>query len=329
MFNTDCKLQRLCLSLKKAIKLKNKKYVTFLYIPENESKTKTLRLAAWIPKFFVISLALIITYSVLYTVTYNNLKTKHVASLYKIESLTAVNQFQEKEIEKLEDDAKRVQTQLCENIAMLQELKEAVGINEESKTLVVTAGASNKVSGNSIPSIIKTCDTNYTDHIFEIKTSYVSLSKEAASQKSDINNSIGPIKDKLSYLKAKPSIKPVVGKITAVYGYRKNPFTNRGSEFHKGVDIGAKIGTPVAVAADGVVTYAGWKSGYGNMVIVSHGYGFITVYAHNSSITAKVGDKVKRGQIISKVGSTGRSTAPHLHYEVKLNGKNVDPSRYF
>lgn len=315
--------------MKKAIKLKNKKYITFLYIPENESKTKTLRLAAWIPKFFTASLILIITYSVLYTVTYNNLKTIHEASLYKIESLMAVNQFQENEIEKLESDAKKIQIQLCENIAMLQELKEAVGINEENKAIVTTVGATNKLSGTPIPSIIKTCETNYTDHIFEIKTSYVSLSKEAASQKSDINNSIGPIKDKLSYLKAKPSIKPIVGKITAVYGYRKNPFTNRGSEFHKGVDIAAKTGTPVAVTADGVVTYAGWKSGYGNMVIVSHGYGFITVYAHNSSITTKVGDKVKRGQIISKVGNTGRSTAPHLHYEIKLNGKNVDPTRYF
>lgn len=317
------------ISLKKAKRIKNKKHITFLYIPENESKIRTLRLATWIPKSVIISLALVFVYAVSYTMAYNNLKISHQASLGRIENITAINQFQEKEIEKLEDDAKKVQTQLCENIAMLQELKEAVGIKEECDTAVVAVNTIDKSSNTPIQSIIKTCDTNYTNHIFEIKTSYVSLSKEAASQRSDINNSIGPIKDKLSYLKAKPAIKPVIGKITADYGYRKNPFTNRGSEFHKGVDIAAKRGTSIVSTADGVVTYAGWKSGYGNMVIISHGYGFITVYAHNSTNTIKVGEKVKKGQVIAKVGSTGRSTAPHVHYEIKLNGKNVDPARYF
>lgn len=320
--------------MKKAISRKNKKRITLLYIPENESSTKAIRIATWIPKFLMISLVLIFLYSASYTIAYNNLKIEHESSLCSIKNITAINHSQKIEIEELEDNAERIKAQLYENIAMLQELKEAVGIDSDRSATVALSGNMDNNTSNLYPytpmqSIIKTNNTNYTDHIYELKTSFVSLSKEAKNQKSEIDSSIGPIKDKLSFLKAKPSIIPVKGKITAAYGYRKNPFTGRGSEFHKGVDIAAKLGTQVVATADGIITYAAWKSGYGNMVIISHGYGFNTVYAHNSSIVAKVGEKVKRGQVISKVGSTGRSTAPHLHYEIKLNGKNVDPARYF
>ncbi len=321
--------------MKKAIRFKNKKRITILYIPENESSTKTIRIANWIPKFIITSLALTFVYAASYTIAYKNLRIEHESSICSIKNITAINHSQRIEIEELEENANKIKVQLYENIAMLQELKEAVGIESNSHAAVSLPNTSTPDNSTNlypytpIQSIIKTNNTNYTDHIYELKTSFVSLSKEAKSQKSEIDNSIGPIKDRLSFLKAKPSIMPVKGKITAAYGYRKNPFTGRGSEFHKGVDIAAKHGTSVVATADGIVTYAAWKSGYGNMVIISHGYGFNTVYAHNSAITTKVGEKVKRGQVISKVGSTGRSTAPHLHYEIKLNGKNVDPSRYF
>lgn len=318
--------------MKKAIRHKNRKRITLLYIPENESSTRALRIPTWIPKIILISLVSIFLYAISYTIAYRNLQIEYESSLCCINNITAINHSQKIEIEELENNAERIKTQLYENIAMLQELKEAVGIDSGSSTTVALSKTPDNSQGlypSPIHSIITTNNSNYTDHIYELKTSFVSLSKEARSQKSEIDNSIGPIKDKLSFLKAKPSIKPVTGKITAAYGYRKNPFTGRGSEFHKGVDIAAKRGTPVVSTADGIVTYAAWKSGYGNMVIISHGYGFITVYAHNSSIVTKVGEKVKRGQVISKVGSTGRSTAPHLHYEIKLNGKNVDPARYF
>jgi murein DD-endopeptidase MepM/ murein hydrolase activator NlpD len=144
-----------------------------------------------------------------------------------------------------------------------------------------------------------------------------------------INDSLGPIKTQLAYLMAKPSIMPVTASITAGFGYRKNPFTSRGSEFHKGVDFAASYGQKVVATGDGIVIFSGWNAGYGRMVVISHGYGLSTLYAHNSKLLVKQGDKVKKGQAISHAGNTGRSTGTHVHYEVKLNGKNVNPSKYF
>jgi len=130
--------------------------------------------------------------------------------------------------------------------------------------------------------------------------------------------------DRLSHT---PSIYPVKGKISSKFGYRKSPF-GRAQEFHDGLDIAAPYGTEVVATADGVVTFAGYKSGYGRTVVISHGYGYETSYCHNSSILVKTGQQVKKGQVIAKVGSTGRSTGPHLHYMVKVNGQLKDPADF-
>ncbi len=120
---------------------------------------------------------------------------------------------------------------------------------------------------------------------------------------------------------------PVRGWITSPFGYRKSPFTGR-REFHEGVDIAAPVGAPIRAPADGVVVFAGWNGGYGKMVVVDHGYGFFTRYGHCSKILVKVGERVRRGEIIAKVGNTGRSTAPHLHYEVRVGKVAVNPYYY-
>jgi murein DD-endopeptidase MepM/ murein hydrolase activator NlpD len=123
-----------------------------------------------------------------------------------------------------------------------------------------------------------------------------------------------------------PFIWPVKGKITSLYGYRKSPFTGQ-PEFHEGVDIRVN-GEPIVATADGCVKFAGWRGGYGLAVIIDHGNGFETIYGHNSSLKVKRGDFVRRGQIIAFGGNTGRSTGPHLHYEVRKNGKPINPLRF-
>lgn len=125
-----------------------------------------------------------------------------------------------------------------------------------------------------------------------------------------------------------PSIWPVVGKLESGVGGRRNPFGGRGYEYHEGQDIDAQYGTPVQVAASGKVIIAGWQRGYGNVVYVDHGSGLSTRYGHLSEIDVTVGQSVTRGQTIGLVGSTGRSTGPHLHYEVRINNQPVDPRPY-
>lgn len=125
-----------------------------------------------------------------------------------------------------------------------------------------------------------------------------------------------------------PSIYPLVGKINNEFGWRSNPFGGRSIENHSGMDIDGERGAPVIAPADGVCVQAGWKGGYGNFIEISHGNGLTTRYGHLSQIEIEAGDAIARGQQIGRVGSTGRSTGPHLHYEVRIDNKAVDPRGY-
>ena len=126
---------------------------------------------------------------------------------------------------------------------------------------------------------------------------------------------------------ATPKGFPVKGSISSQYGRRAHPTTGF-SDFHSGIDISAYPGNHVKATADGIVSYSGWSGGSGNLVVIEHGHGFSTVYAHNRKNIVNVGQKVKRGDTISYVGSTGNSTGPHVHYEVWKNGKHVNPYKY-
>lgn len=117
---------------------------------------------------------------------------------------------------------------------------------------------------------------------------------------------------------------PGYSRITSSYGYRIHPIF-KVKKLHTGIDIGAPTGAAVTAAADGTVIFAEWLGGYGKAMMVDHGGGIVTLYAHNSSFVASVGKKVKRGETIAKIGSTGNSTGPHLHFEVRRNGAYVDP----
>jgi len=133
--------------------------------------------------------------------------------------------------------------------------------------------------------------------------------------------------DGSSLLTSRPSVLPVRGLITHGYSWRNDPITGLRA-FHRGLDISARRGTPITSSADGVVTFAGWNGTYGRCVEVSHGYGLTSRYGHMRKILVQSGDSVRKGQTIGEVGSSGRATGPHLHYEVLENGKVVDPVRY-
>ncbi|MEO0071881.1 MAG: M23 family metallopeptidase [candidate division WOR-3 bacterium] len=135
------------------------------------------------------------------------------------------------------------------------------------------------------------------------------------------------LEEKSKMLAHTPSIWPTSGFLSSGFGYRRSPFTGR-SEFHEGIDIVAPPGQPIYATADGTVRFTGYKAGYGRYIEIDHGYGYITCYAHLQSIKAQVGQKVKRGDIIGWVGSSGAATGPHLHYAIKVNGKWVNPLNY-
>jgi len=130
-----------------------------------------------------------------------------------------------------------------------------------------------------------------------------------------------------SIIASTPSIWPVRGFITSSFGYRTSPITGT-RQFHEGLDIANKVGSPVSAPADGTVIYVGYQSGYGRTIKVQHGYGVVTLYGHLSKTAVEKGQRVKKGDVIGYVGNTGRSTGPHLHYEVRLNGVPTNPRKY-
>ena len=121
-----------------------------------------------------------------------------------------------------------------------------------------------------------------------------------------------------------PDIWPAEGNISSYYGYRNSPF-GYGTAFHEGGDIAGDYGDPVSATADGIVTQSGWVSGYGYLVEIKHSNGISTRYGHNSVIFVQEGQKIEKGSVIALMGSTGNSTGPHCHYEVRINGDSVDP----
>ncbi len=135
-------------------------------------------------------------------------------------------------------------------------------------------------------------------------------------------------RDEQLKLSSVPSGWPVSGHLTDNFGIRSNPFGGGGIEGHEGQDIAAAFGSPVKATADGLVVYAASRSGYGNIVVIYHGDGISTRFGHLSQIDVQSGQRVRRGDEIGKVGSTGRSTGPHCHYEVRLNNEPVDPVTY-
>lgn len=153
------------------------------------------------------------------------------------------------------------------------------------------------------------------------------LLSRAAEQELSLEEVAAYLDDRHSILRGYPTIWPVQGWLTSGFGRRRPPMLGA-SSWHQGVDISADFGAEVVATADGIVTWAGWSDGYGNLVVVDHGFGFVTRYAHNSELLVSPGDRVRRGQPIARVGSTGRSTGPHVHYEVHRHGVPVNPDRF-
>lgn len=169
--------------------------------------------------------------------------------------------------------------------------------------------------------------------IFSIDTTIRKLGARIAAQKKSYSQLIDLVKNKEKLLVATPAIQPVSNKdlnrIASGFGYRIDP-VYKTIKLHAGLDFAAPQGTPIYATADGVVTESGFSDGgYGNHVVVNHGYGYETLYGHMVRIKARNGQRVKRGEVVGYVGNTGKSTGPHCHYEVHKNGQKLDPVYFF
>lgn len=158
------------------------------------------------------------------------------------------------------------------------------------------------------------------------------LNRQLYIQSKSFDELVDLFKDHDEMLKCIPAIQPVSNKnlkqTASGYGMRIDPIYKT-TKFHAGMDFSANTGTPVYATGNGTIVKAGWESAYGNLIKVDHGFGYVTWYAHLSKIKVRVGQKVVRGEVIGEVGNTGKSTGPHLHYEVHVKGKVVNPVNYY
>jgi murein DD-endopeptidase MepM/ murein hydrolase activator NlpD len=161
----------------------------------------------------------------------------------------------------------------------------------------------------------------------EMDTRFSEMNHEAVMIEQTLQDQYELLADQKAFLSALPTKKPVVGYFTSGFGVRSHPFGGR-AKMHEGLDIANHPGTPVKAPADGIIVFASTKAGYGQTVIVDHGYGLETWYGHTKKVLVTKGQRVRRGDPIALLGNTGRSTGPHLHYEVRIHGTPVDPLSY-
>ncbi|MFP4698242.1 MAG: peptidoglycan DD-metalloendopeptidase family protein [Eubacteriales bacterium] len=334
---------------KRKRKVKRDKYLTMMLISNPTKKAKTIKVHKYIryPIYAVIISVIVV---VIMTVTYiANLEMEVAKKDQNIQVTSMENKSIKKENEELKQENEIRYNELItvtnqmdilkENVEQISEHKEEIDekLNSTEKTTKEQVGEpieldSTKVA-NSKELSYASSDFNRDFDEFEIGLNDLEKDiKDLAEQLSieqiiydKINEKVDEV---IPYWESYPSILPVNGRVTSPFGWRRNPFTKRSSEFHKGVDLYAYYGTSVKATGEGKVIAAEYDRSYGYMIVIDHGYGISTRYAHNSKLLVDKGDVVKRGDIIAKSGNSGRSTGPHVHYEVMENGKQQNPLDY-
>lgn len=337
---------------KKRHKVKGESYITLMIIPNPTKGAKTIK----IPKKPMLALSLTIMISVLVVIGHIAKLQYQIASTnHQIQSSTYAMEAKDVTIDKLEqtnsknfEQLKKLQTlavQLEDRLNELEQHKEQIDsklngtkkttTKQPSKPLEIKA-ATELVSLSSMANTYS--NSEIKEEIVEKKEFeqqanelYKKLEKSAfiINAEADSYNQIDEKVDEIiPFWDAYPSILPVKNtRVTSPYGWRRNPFGYNRSEFHSGIDLSARY-VPVYSTGKGKVTFAGYDSVYGYLVVIDHGYGVTTKYAHNSKLYVSKGDKVSRGDKIAKSGNSGRSTAPHVHYEVALYGETQNPLDY-
>ena len=307
---------------KKVNSTDNREY-TIKIIPHQGSSVHNIHLPMrWIKgavaSVLVVVLLMVVAFS--YSV-YSSYSLRNEAS--QIEKLKEANSQQQEQLLELSKKANSLQSEIDQLEQVEKELRQLSGVQDETAGNDSKEKSGEKHGGQGGP--FKKLA------IQDVSLALNDVEKRVATRKSSLSKLRDTLREKHQKIELQesisastPSIWPTVGEISSSYGLRWG-----GSDFHPGIDIANDVGTPIVATADGVVTSAGWNSGgYGNMVDINHGNGYMTRYAHASQVLVSAGQTVKRGQVIAYMGSTGFSTGPHVHYEIRVNGQLVNPSGY-
>ena len=307
-------------------KLKKRKYFTIMFIPHNQKNINQFKIPVWALACTMAFLTIFVCSLAYLAIDFRTTKD----DLDRLRYVSTINQEQAKKIAELVEITREMESKIADIERLDREVRELVGLESDYSIPAtflegdfdliglprggVARGqmVSRPYESNMELLEILARDLTMLDQIVDVKEeSLVQLQVE--------------VSDQLAYLSARPDLMPVNGQITSTFGYRNSPFRTGRIEFHNGIDIAAPHGTAIKAAGDGKVIFSGWSPGYGRMVSISHGFGYVSHYTHNSVNLVQVGDVVEEGEIIARVGSSGRATGPHVHFMIDHNGVRIDP----
>ncbi len=303
------------------------KKLYFIILGDKSNQVKQLQISrpALLVSAFVCAIGLTLLGFGLYdyiTINYEIARTHSVEKELEIQTDEVIHQ--RRQIQKFATEINLLKDRLLELSEFEKQIRLIANINgDEIQTDLLGVGGSAPEDLN----VDLELQERHNQLIKDMHNQIKKLEDTSATQKSVFSKLLKDLKEQKNIMAHTPAIRPTEGWISSGFGYRKSPFTGK-REFHKGVDIANRKGTPILAPAEGTVSFVGKKGSFGNLIVIDHGYGIITRYAHIEKITCKRGDIVQRGDVIAQMGNSGRSTGPHLHYEVRLNGVPVNPSKY-
>lgn len=298
---------------------KQGKYYSIVFIPHSSDHVRVMKLSA--PHTKLLSLLI---------VTLTAAVCLGMVMLHTVQE----NRKLRTDLAELTSSSVEQQALLYEKNSELQKLKAAElnrndiiqeygrKLNEITETYI-----NNRIDATKASRSGSRSDRTFVEDVNELKgilNSLKGLEDLQESSLAKLNETEQKLRD---YLETIPTIAPAAGRISSTFGIRRDPIRGRKS-FHEGIDIAADYGQPIKAAANGTVVLSGRNNGYGNCIILQHEHGISTLYGHASRLLVKEGARVKKGDVIARVGSSGKSTGPHLHYEVRIQGTQVDPMKY-
>lgn len=310
----------------------NRKDYTILIIPSEAVKVKGIALPHFLPKILIALLGIAIVICAFSLYDFMVLRIKFV-ELKKLREDTCFRKseilYVAEKIALVEDQATKLQElgrQVKKDLKEVEQLKTKMNVSPlalfKKTQLVIERKASSREDQVSI------LDKERTALVSQLHQRLLELRKQAFQREHHLQEIQKFLQVRKSILLAIPSLWPVSGRITSGFGEIRLVDSSGGTRPHMGMDIASPIGTPILAPADGVVSFTGWELTYGRLICIDHGHGFLTRYGHLREVLVKTGAKVKRGQVIGKVGVTGKTNGPHLHYVVCLQGSAVNPAPY-
>src|SRR5574341_570052 len=291
-------------------KTKKKEYFTFMFLPGPNARVRTLTISKSVIKTVFVSLVCVLVLSLYLIYEYNDVKDKALELRAMREELMQ----QRAQVQNFALNILDYKRQMFLLRDLDTKLRRAVSLGPRDKAQqVLGIGGPDEFGMQNLASL---GEKKQEDALKEMNQELTQLKGAASKQEASLQMLIEYFEDKRSLYASTPSIWPVRGWVTSHFGNRTSPFSGI-LKFHEGLDIAGQTGTPIVAPADVVVIKAGFGTGYGNMVEISHGYGIKRLLAHNSRLNVKIGERIKRGDVIAYLGDTGSSTGPHLHYEVR------------